>query len=82
MLPAMAREQHHGRAFRRLELVCGRIAVTVVRDDDRLGLAQRERSYVIARCVGALDPELRKLVRRRGAAARRIAETLEPLGKE
>jgi hypothetical protein len=83
MLPAMAREHHHGRAFRRRELVCGRVAVTVVRDDDRLGLAPRERCYVLARFVGDLDPELReelhRLVHRRGAAARRIAETLEPV---
>jgi len=83
MLPTVAREHHHGRAFRRCELVCGRVIFTVVRNDDRLGLAPRERSYVMARFVDELDPELRNelrtLARRRGAAAKRIAETLEPV---
>lgn len=82
MLPPVSRTQHHGRAFRRGELVCGRVALTMVRDD-RLGLAQRERSYLLARFQADLDAalrdELRLLVRRRGAAARRIADTLEPL---
>jgi len=79
----MAREHHHGRALRSSEVVCGRVRVTVVGDDERLGLAPRERLYVTARFVDDLRPglrnELRKLTRRRGAAARRIAETLEPV---
>ncbi len=83
MLPTMAREHHHGRAFRRCELVCGRVIFTVVRNDDRLGFAPRERSYVMARFVDELDPKLRNdlrtLARRRGAAAKRIAERLEPV---
>jgi hypothetical protein len=83
MLPAVAREHHHGRAFRRRELVCGRVELTVVRDEDRLGLAVRERSYVVARFIDELHPELRnelrKLVRGRGARAKRIADALEPV---
>jgi hypothetical protein len=83
MLPAVAREHHHGRAFRRCELVCGRVELTVVRDDDRLPLAVRERSYVVARFIDELQPELsnelRTLVRRRGARAKRIADSLEPV---
>jgi hypothetical protein len=42
-----------------------------------------ERRYVLARFCDRLDPALRteltELVRRRGTAARRIAETLQPL---
>jgi hypothetical protein len=74
MLPAVAREHHHGRAFRRCELVCGRVELTVVCD---------ERSYVVARFIDELQPalrnELRTLVRRRGARAKRIANSLEPV---
>jgi hypothetical protein len=74
-------EQSHawGRAYRDGKLVCGRVRVTVARDG-RLGLAPHERRYVTARfrerLDGGLHAELLALVRRRGAAARRVAETL------
>jgi len=67
-----------GRAYRDGKLVCGRVHVTVGRDA-RLGLAPNERRYITARfrerLDAALHAELAQLVRRRGAAARRIAET-------
>lgn len=81
----MAFEQRYGwgRAYRDGRLVCWRVHVTIGRDDDRLGLAPRERRYVTARFRERLDRDLHaeflQLVRRRGAAARRIAEALEPI---
>lgn len=81
----MVTEQRYawGRAYRGERLVCARVQVTIGRDHDRLGLARHERGYVLARFQerldGALRTELAELVRRRGAAARRIAETLEPI---
>lgn len=51
--------------------------------DDRLGLAPRERRTVNARFEDRLDPALRAeltdLARRRGAAALRAAERIEPI---
>jgi hypothetical protein len=71
------------RAYRGGGLVCGRVEVTIEDDDDRVGLARHERRYVEARFLERLDPELRdelaELVRRRGMAARRAAEHLEPI---
>jgi len=71
-----------GRAYRNGRLVCGRVNVTIGRDS-RLGLAPQERRYIVARFEERLDPDLRRelsaLVRRRGAAAARIAELLEPI---
>jgi hypothetical protein len=78
-------QQHHawGRACRDGRLVCWRVRGTIGCDDLRLGLAPRERRYVTARFRERLDRELQaelvQLVRRRGAAARRVAETLEPI---
>lgn len=76
----------HGQAWDRLtatgSLVCGRVSVTFGRDD-RLGLAPRERRSVVARFEDHLHPTLRseltELMRRRGAAARRAAERIEPI---
>jgi hypothetical protein len=72
-----------GRAYRDGRLVCWRVHVTIGRDDARLGLAPHERRYVTAsfreRVDSALHAELLALVRRRGAAARRVAERLEPI---
>jgi hypothetical protein len=69
-------------AYRDGELVCGRVDLTV-RRDSRLGLAPRERHYLAASFVERLAPafrgELAQLVRRRGAAAQRVAEALEPI---
>jgi hypothetical protein len=72
-----------GRAYRGERMVCARVQLTIGRDHDRLGLARHERRYVLARFCERLDPALRaeltELVRRRGMAARRAAETLQPL---
>jgi hypothetical protein len=72
-----------GRAYRDGTIVCGRVHVTIGHDDARLGLAPHERRYVTARFRERLDRELRAelvaLVRRRGAAARRVAETLDAI---
>lgn len=80
----MVLEQRYawGRAYRDGEVVCGRVHVTIGRDG-RLGLARHERRYVAARFLERLDPALRtelaELVRRRGSAARRAAERMEPV---
>lgn len=51
--------------------------------DERLGLAPHERRTVIARFEDRLDPELRaelaEVAQRRGAAALRAAERMEPI---
>ncbi|MGI9100525.1 MAG: hypothetical protein ACR2H2_18895 [Solirubrobacteraceae bacterium] len=71
-----------GRAYRDGEVVCARVHITVGRDG-RLGLARHERRYVVARFVERLHPvlrtELTELARRRGAAARRAAERMDPI---
>jgi hypothetical protein len=80
----MATEQRHavGRAYREGSLVCGRVHVTF-RRDDRLGLAPHERRAVVARFLDRVHPDLRaelaELARRRGSAARRAAERIEPI---
>jgi hypothetical protein len=72
-----------GCAYRDEQLVCGCVQLTIGRDDDRLGLARHERRYVVARFCDRVDPvlraELRQLAHRRGTAARRVAETLQPI---
>lgn len=74
--------RHHkrwlsGRAYRAGRLVCGCVQVTISLDD-RLGLTERERRRVRVSFHEPLDDDLRseltKLARRRGAAARRIAD--------
>jgi hypothetical protein len=71
-----------GRAYRDGKVVCGRVHVTVGRDD-RLGLTRNERRYVVARFLERVDPALRgelaRLARRPGAAARRTADRMEPI---
>jgi hypothetical protein len=71
-----------GRAYRDGTLVCGRVHVTF-RRDDRLGLAPHERRYVAARFLDRVHPDLRaelgELARRRGAAALRAADRIEPI---
>jgi hypothetical protein len=71
-----------GRAYRDGTLVCGRVYVTFG-SDDRLGLAFHERRCVVARFLDRLHPtlksELAELAGRRGAAARRAAERVEPI---
>jgi hypothetical protein len=79
---AVFSEQRGGmaRAYRGGRLVCGRVHITIGHDD-RLGLTRHERRYVIVRFEEHLDHGLRsdltQLTRRRGAAARRIADVLE-----
>ena len=74
---------HRARAYRQGRLVAGRVEITVERHDDRLGLTPRERRRIVARFVEHVEPELRdelaQLVRRRGAASRRIADALAPV---
>jgi hypothetical protein len=77
-------EQHArlGRAYRAGRLVCGCVHVTVVRDGG-LGLAPHERRLVRVRFHEPVDEDLRaeltQLVRRRGAAARRVVERVDPI---
>ena len=70
------------RAYRDGQLVCARVQLTVGRDG-RLGLTRAERRYVVARFSERLHPALRAeltaLARRRGAAARRVAERMAPI---
>jgi hypothetical protein len=71
-----------GRAYRAGRLVCGCVYVTVLRDG-RLGLAPHERRLMWVRFREPLDDDLRaeltQLVRRRGAAARRAVERVDPI---
>ncbi len=66
-----------GRAYRAGRLICGCVQVTISLDD-RLGLTERERRRVRVSFHEPLTDDLRseltELVRRRGAAARRIAD--------
>ncbi len=69
--------------YRDGRLICSRVGVTVI-SDVRLGLVPRERRRLIrARFTASMDPTLRDeltaVVRRRGAAARRAAERMEPI---
>lgn len=80
----MLGEQHcaWGRAYRGEKLLCERVQVTIGHDD-RVGLARHERRYIFARFRERVDVSLRvelvELARRRGLAAGRVADTLEPL---
>lgn len=71
-----------GRAYRGGRLVCACVYVTVLRDG-RLGLASHERRVVWVRFHEPLDDDLRselvQLVRRRGVAARRAVERVDPI---
>jgi hypothetical protein len=62
--------------------MCGRVHVTFGADE-RLGPAPHERRCVIARFQDRVHPSLRselvELARRRGVAARRAAERIEPI---
>jgi hypothetical protein len=71
-----------GRAYRAGRLICECVHVTVLRDG-RLGLAPHERRVVRVRFHEPLDDGLRdeliQLVRRRGAAARRVVERADAI---
>jgi hypothetical protein len=78
-------EQRYGwaRAYRDGRLVAGRVRLTVDHDV-RVGLAPRERPRSLrAAFTERVDPilrdELAAVVRRRGAAARRAADRMEPI---
>ena len=77
-----ARQCRLGRAYRAGRLVCGWVHVTIS-VDERLGLTRHERRRVRLRFHEPLDDALRselaQLMRRRGTAARRVAERIEPL---
>ncbi len=76
------RDGRLGRAYRAGRLVCGWVHVTIS-VDERLGLTQQERRRVRLRFHEPLDDglrsELAQLMRRRGAAARRAAERIDPI---
>jgi len=78
----MVRSVGWARAYRGGLLMCARVRV-IVGHDDRLGLARHERRHVFARFEerldGALRSELAQLVLRRGAAAHRAAEHMDPI---
>jgi hypothetical protein len=71
-----------GRAYRAGRLVCGWVQVTL-NDDGRLGLTRQERRVVRVRfrepINDALRSELALLMRRRGLAARRAADRIDPI---
>jgi hypothetical protein len=71
-----------GRAYRAGRLICGWVQVTVS-DDERLGLTEQERRLVRVRFHEPIDDVLRReltqLLRRRGAAAGRAAERIDPI---
>jgi hypothetical protein len=71
-----------GRAYRAGRVVCGCVQITISLDD-RLGLTERERRRVRVSFHEPLDDDLRseltELVRRRGAAARRIADASQTI---
>lgn len=71
-----------GRAYRAGRLVCGSVHVTVGLDG-RIGLAAHERRLVQVRFHEPIDDDLRteltELVRRRGAAARRAVDRVDPI---
>jgi hypothetical protein len=79
-------EQRYGwaRAYRDGRLVAGRVRLTVDHDV-RVGLAPRERrrrslrASFTERVDPALRAELVAVARRRGAAARRAADRMEPI---
>ena len=71
-----------GRAYRTGRLVCGWVQVTIG-NDQRIGLTEQERQLVRVRFHEPLDDglrfELTQLIARRGAAARRAAERIDPI---
>lgn len=71
-----------GRAYRGGRLICGWVQVTIG-DDERLGLTRQERRLVRVRFHEPIDDGLRSeltlLLRRRGQAAHRAAERIDPI---
>jgi hypothetical protein len=77
-----AQRLRRGRAYRSGRLICGCVQVAIG-DDERLGLTPQERRLVRVCFHEPLDDGLRAeliaLQRRRGPAARRAAERIEPI---
>src|SRR4051794_22869775 len=77
-----AQRRLSGRAYRAGRLICGRVQVTIG-DDERIGQTAEERCVVELRFHEPLDDRLRveltRLLRRRGAAAGRAAERIDPI---
>jgi hypothetical protein len=73
----------HARAYRDGAVVCDRVLVTVIEQDERLGLAPRERRSMTVRFVHGIEPgfraQLMQVLRRRGARSRRLAAAMEPI---
>lgn len=71
-----------GRAYRAGRLICGWVQVTIS-DDERIGLTPHERRLIRLRFHEPIDDglrsELTQLTRRRGAAAGRTAERIDPI---
>ncbi len=80
--PSAERHSCSAHACRDDEVVCGRVELTVGADT-RLGLTARERRRLTVQFLDRLEPRLRaeltELVHRRGAAARRAAERMNPI---
>lgn len=80
--PLIARRVCSAHACRDSEVICGRVELTVGADA-RLGLTARERRFFAVRFLDGLESrlhaELTELLRRRGAAARRAAERMQPI---
>ena len=80
--PLIGRRCCPAHACRDSAVICGRVELTVAADA-RLGLTPRERRSFTLRFLDGLQPglraELTKLVSRRGAAARRAAERMQPI---
>jgi hypothetical protein len=78
----MARRCCPAHACRDSAVVCGRVEL-IATTDARLGLTPRERRSFTVRFLDSPEPglltELTTLVRRRGAAARRAAERMQPI---
>lgn len=81
-LPRTKPRDRLGRAYRGGQLICNWVQVTIC-DDERLGLTRQERRLVRVRFHEPIDDRLRTeltlLLRRRGQAARRAAERIEPI---
>lgn len=79
----MTERSGSARVFRGDQCVCEHAEVQVSRENRRLGLTAAERCLVRVRFVGQVEPELRDdlvgIVERRGAAAERYADRIEPI---
>lgn len=80
--PLMESSRLRARAYRDGRVVCGRVAVTLVRDvrlATEAALDQRVRVQFLERVSEGLRCELERLVQARGVHGRRLADTLAPI---